>query len=149
MEIGQKLKEARAERGLTQVQLAKLSDVSEKSIRRYELSEANVTISIVEKLSKALDIDINYFLSPNMSPNRYFVPQYVPQSPKFVPKSNNEDLSKEEQKLLELYRKMDKEERDIVLLEWEAKARRIEYDKARHETNERLKDYKTPPRKMG
>lgn len=63
MEIGQKIKLLRLEKGLTQIELSKKSGVSEKSIRRYELNEANVTISILEKIAKALNVNKDYFMS--------------------------------------------------------------------------------------
>jgi len=63
MEIGQKIRLLRLEKGLTQIELSKKSGVSEKSIRRYEANEANVTISILEKIAKALDVNKDYFMS--------------------------------------------------------------------------------------
>lgn len=76
MNVGQKIRLKRQEKKLTQNDLARLSGVSIQSIKLYETDKTNATMSIVEKLAKALNTNVSYFLSPNMSLN---VPQYVPE----------------------------------------------------------------------
>lgn len=76
MTIGQKIRLKRQEKKFTQIDLARLSGVSIQSIKLYEADKTNATMSIVEKLAKALNTDVSYFLSPNVSLN---VPQCVPQ----------------------------------------------------------------------
>ena len=66
MEIGKKLKTLREERGLTQIELSKLSGVSERSIRNYEKDDASITISVLEKIAEALKVDISYFFEKNV-----------------------------------------------------------------------------------
>ena len=53
-ELGYILKIRRKEAGLTQKQLAELSEVSLMSIRRYESGESIPRLDIVDKISKAL-----------------------------------------------------------------------------------------------
>lgn len=121
MKIGQKLKALRQERGLTQVELAKKSGVSIQSIKRYETRDENITIENINKLANALDVDSSYFLSPSVS---------------------KLSLSHEEKELISLYRKFDEEEREIILDEWRAKARRIEYEQKKAAA----KNTQTPPK---
>ena len=50
--------------GLTQDDLARLSGVSIQSIRRYEgKDDANITLDILEKIAKALNSNVVYFVS--------------------------------------------------------------------------------------
>lgn len=77
MEIGQKIKLLRLEKGLTQIELSKKSGVSEKSIRRYEADEANVTISILEKIAKALDVNKDYFMSISKNVHKPSISQSI------------------------------------------------------------------------
>lgn len=59
--LGQLIKEAREEKGLTQIQLAKMSNVTEPSIRKYECGKRNPKINTVIAIAKALDKPISYF----------------------------------------------------------------------------------------
>ncbi|WP_141070576.1 helix-turn-helix domain-containing protein, partial [Campylobacter fetus] len=77
MKLYNKIKEYRLEKGWTQGDLAKFSGVSLGSIKRYETDNGNITYANLEKIANALNIDLSYFLSPNLSPNNKFVSQYV------------------------------------------------------------------------
>lgn len=68
MTLGQIIRLKRQEKNFTQADLAKASGVSIQSIKLYETDKTNATMSIIEKLAKALDSDVSYFLSLNMSP---------------------------------------------------------------------------------
>lgn len=100
MKLKDKIKFMREAKGLTQEDLARISGVSIQSIKRYETKDnSNITIDNLEKIVKAFDTRIDYFLSPsmslsqeNLSPSPQIlspsmslnpqknVPQYVPQS---------------------------------------------------------------------
>lgn len=56
-EIGEKIKEARKWKGLTQQQLAQASDMSLMSIRRYEAGERLPTEQAVVSIAKALGVN--------------------------------------------------------------------------------------------
>ncbi|MDD4506227.1 MAG: LexA family transcriptional regulator [Sulfurospirillaceae bacterium] len=66
MDIGQRLRSAREKAGLTQSMLSKTSGVSERTIKSYEKDNANVTISIIEKLAKALNVETKYFTNDDV-----------------------------------------------------------------------------------
>ncbi len=66
MNIGQKLKSVREKAGLTQSVLSKISGVSERTIKSYEKDNANVTLSIIEKLAKALNVEAKYFTNEDV-----------------------------------------------------------------------------------
>lgn len=66
MDIGQKLRSVREKAGLTQSMLSKTSGVSERTIKSYEKNNANVTISIIEKLAKALNVETKYFTNDDV-----------------------------------------------------------------------------------
>jgi transcriptional regulator with XRE-family HTH domain len=60
--IGQKIKAARKIKRITQDELAKVIGVSDKSISAYESDRANPPLSVVEKISKATNQSLNFFL---------------------------------------------------------------------------------------
>ena len=53
--IGKKIKKLRKHRNLTQVQLAKKTGVSERTIQYIESGNANPTLELIANISKALD----------------------------------------------------------------------------------------------
>ena len=56
---GEKLKKIRLEKGLTQKDLAKLCNMYESQIRKYETSRANPKIETLQKLANALGVPVN------------------------------------------------------------------------------------------
>jgi len=62
LKIGQKIKAARKIKRITQDELAKVIGVSDKSISAYESDRANPPLSVVEKISKATNQSLNFFL---------------------------------------------------------------------------------------
>lgn len=97
MKLKDKIKFMRESKGLTQEDLARISGVSIQSIKRYETKDnSNITIDNLEKIVKAFDTRIDYFLSPSMSLSQEILspsPQILslnPQKnvPQFVPQSN-------------------------------------------------------------
>ena len=55
MTIGERIKELRIKKGLTQKQLANQTGLSEISIRKYEADERRPKIETIRKISTVLD----------------------------------------------------------------------------------------------
>lgn len=74
MKLGNKIKEAREFKQLTQNELVKISGISRASLQLYEADKGNITLENLEKIANALEIDIAYFVSPsNVSKSTNFV----------------------------------------------------------------------------
>lgn len=58
MTLGEILKKARLEKGLTQKQLGNLCGMADSAIRRYENSDAKPKISTLRRITDALDIKL-------------------------------------------------------------------------------------------
>ena len=56
--FGRKLKEIRLIKGLTQEKLANIADLDRTYIPSIEKGERNVSITVIEKLAKALDVEM-------------------------------------------------------------------------------------------
>jgi len=61
--FGKKVREIRKEIGLSQEELAFKADLHRTYIGMIERAEKNITLVNIEKLAKALDININEFFS--------------------------------------------------------------------------------------
>lgn len=59
--FGVKLRALRLERSLTQEKLAHLADIDRTYVPGIEKGERNVSLAIIEKLAKALNIEIKDF----------------------------------------------------------------------------------------
>ncbi len=59
--FGKKLKQLRTEKGISQESLALAADLDRTYIPSIEKGERNVSITVVEKLAKALDVSITEF----------------------------------------------------------------------------------------
>ncbi len=59
---GKNIKKYRQEKGLTQKQLGELCGMSESTIRKYELELLNPKLETLQKISNALDVNINELL---------------------------------------------------------------------------------------
>lgn len=60
--IGQRLKRARADLGLTQSQVATLINVKQQSYASYETDAHKPSLEILAELSKILDVTTDYLL---------------------------------------------------------------------------------------
>lgn len=56
--LGIKIKELRKQKGLSQERLANLAEIDRTYLPTIEKGERNVSIEVVEKLAKALDIKV-------------------------------------------------------------------------------------------
>ena len=62
--IGKRVKAARERAGLTQEKLGYLTGYSAMGISHFEKGTRKIKIEDLEKISKALPVNINYFLEP-------------------------------------------------------------------------------------
>lgn len=62
MTLGQKIRQARQDRGITQKELAEQIDKSYSSVQKYELDLAVPPISVIEDIAEALEVSSFYFL---------------------------------------------------------------------------------------
>jgi transcriptional regulator with XRE-family HTH domain len=60
--FGNKLRECRSEKGLSQTELAKQIDTYHSIIGKYERDEVKPTIDVVKKLANVLDTTVGYLL---------------------------------------------------------------------------------------
>ncbi|NMH24924.1 helix-turn-helix domain-containing protein [Flavobacterium solisilvae] len=58
IKFGERVREIRIERGLSQEQLAHLADVHRTYIGMIERAEKNITLINIEKIAKSLNIEI-------------------------------------------------------------------------------------------
>ena len=66
--LGQKMREARKEKGLTQQELTDLSHVSIKQIAKIEKGKINPSYLILKALAKVLPISLDTLINPDVSP---------------------------------------------------------------------------------
>ena len=59
--VGEQLKRARKQKGLTQIELAKKLDCSEMMVSRYEVGLNNIPTKKLEKVAKILNKSVSYF----------------------------------------------------------------------------------------
>lgn len=59
---GQRLKELRMEKGLTQTELAKVLNTTQKSISKYENEYLDVSTETIIKICKYFDVSADYLL---------------------------------------------------------------------------------------
>lgn len=60
--VARQVRKLRVESGLTQEQLAQLSDIAPRHLQRIEAAEANVTVTSLAKLANALAVDVSELL---------------------------------------------------------------------------------------
>ena len=63
MTIGERIRQARNEKGLTQKQLGSISGTSEITIRQYELGKRQPRIEQLKSIASALDVDVNWLMN--------------------------------------------------------------------------------------
>ncbi|MEO8582005.1 MAG: helix-turn-helix transcriptional regulator [Patescibacteria group bacterium] len=64
--VGQKIREARKYKQVTQEDLAKAIGVSDKSISAYESERISPPLKVLEKIAAKTDQSLNYFLEDSM-----------------------------------------------------------------------------------
>lgn len=63
--FGEKVRETRKEKGLSQEELGFKANLHRTYIGMIERAEKNITLTNVEKIAKALNVSINYLLDFN------------------------------------------------------------------------------------
>lgn len=63
MTIGERIKQIRTEKGLTQKQLGELSGTSEGTVRQYEIGKRQPRIEQLQRIADALSVGVSYLLS--------------------------------------------------------------------------------------
>lgn len=63
MGLGERLKKARKNKGLTQAQLGKLLNVSDATINRYERGQRKPDPDMLRKLAEVLDVSVDYLVN--------------------------------------------------------------------------------------
>lgn len=61
MTVGEKIKEFRKEKGLTQKELSKLADIPLPTLQKYETGKFNPKVEAIKKIAAALDIPLLRF----------------------------------------------------------------------------------------
>lgn len=59
---GQRIRELRIEKGLTQTQLAEQLGLTQKSVSKYELEQLDLSTELVVKISRFFDVSADYLL---------------------------------------------------------------------------------------
>ena len=77
MTTGERIKEARKHRKMTQKQLAEAAGVATGTIQQYELGKREPRYEILIRICKALNISILVFLLPGSTPINYLTPEAV------------------------------------------------------------------------
>lgn len=62
IKIGNKIREIRQSKGLSQEQLAEIAEVHRTYVGMIERAEKNITLVSLEKIAKALDVEIGELL---------------------------------------------------------------------------------------
>lgn len=60
MTVGERIKELRTQKKLTQTELAKLVELSYIQVGRYETNKSNPSADVLQRLATALDITTDY-----------------------------------------------------------------------------------------
>ena len=66
--LGNRVRQARARRGMTRKQLARDSDVSERYLAQIEAGQGNISVLVLRQLAKALNVSLDVLLSEGPEP---------------------------------------------------------------------------------
>ncbi len=81
MELNEKIKALRKERGMSQKELAKEIGVSDRTVSKWECGKGSVKIKELEKISKALRVHIDDLLPVDAVKDKAFLPCRISASP--------------------------------------------------------------------
>ena len=87
--FGNRLREVRAFRNITQEQLAELADTSRAMIGRYETTDQLPALDTLVRIADALGTSTDYLLGRTDTLDAPFIPNYVapPKPPRRMPRS--------------------------------------------------------------
>jgi XRE family aerobic/anaerobic benzoate catabolism transcriptional regulator len=63
--IGQRVRGARARRGMTRKDLSQHSDISQRYLAQVETGQANISVGLLSRIAQALNLDIHELLPPS------------------------------------------------------------------------------------
>ena len=88
-EFGNKLREVRLMRNITQEQLAEMAEISRVMIGRYETTDQLPALDTLVRLADALSTSTDYLLGRTDAMDAPFVPNYIapPRAPRRMPRS--------------------------------------------------------------
>lgn len=89
---GERLKEMREKRGLSQTDLSERADVSKRQIGRYEHGKGDPTSDTLARIARALDVSGDYLIGLTDAPRSYV---------------QSTDLTEDEAELIGLFRRGD------------------------------------------
>ncbi len=75
--FAKRLKAAREKKELSQHQLAKILDVTQASIAKYESGEREPNLKMLGRLCKTLGVSADYLIGNHDDPSRRLLPDYV------------------------------------------------------------------------
>ena len=129
-EIGARIRAARKEKGLTQMQLAEKVGVSFQQIQKYETGKDRIFVERLQQIAQALKVPISYFFKDFNEKVSSNGEEYAYE---LIPKELKEilPLSKEEIDILKKLRLMNDKLRASFLNQLEAVAETVE-EKKKH-----------------
>jgi XRE family aerobic/anaerobic benzoate catabolism transcriptional regulator len=100
--LGERVREARARRGMTRKILAKDSDVSERYLAQLESGQGNVSILLLRQIAKALDVRVETLISDGPQPSIEFI-----HTTEFLRRLGPEEIHRAHQVLLQHFSGVD------------------------------------------
>lgn len=100
-QIGVEIKRIREARGMSQMELAEEVGVSFQQIQKYEKGINRISVERIQQIAKALGTSVNTFFEKER------VPMVSEPSDEYSPRGTSMDVTQEEAKLLQLFRKID------------------------------------------
>lgn len=100
-QIGSEIKRIREARGMSQMELAEGVGVSFQQIQKYEKGINKISVERIQQIAKALRTPVETFFEKEK------VPMVSEPPDEYFPKGTLMDVTQEEAKLLQLFRKID------------------------------------------
>ena len=99
--IGDRIKEQRKQLGLTQSELGKKLNVTDRAVSKWEQNEGNPDISIIASLASVLNVSIDYLLTGKMPEEKVIIKSpkemlFETDDPQYLEKISVNDLSVKE-----------------------------------------------------
>jgi transcriptional regulator with XRE-family HTH domain len=90
LSFGDKLKQIRIDRNMSQEELGELLGTSKQVISRYETNQRTPKITIVEEYAKKLNVPLEYLINNSIT-NLQEVPQHTAATPNLLPPLTTKD----------------------------------------------------------
>lgn len=109
--VGEKIRETRKAKGLTQKELGELCGIAEPTIRRYETGKLNPKFETIEKIANALGVTWSYLKIPA----ELLVESSIDSAVNYVQRLQKKDISPARAELLSMIDTMDEKELSLFL----------------------------------